>query len=280
MVTKIATFCYIPDLSKEVRFLRHVQSFTRKLPLFVTTDGDIVNDASGLTVLKIPKLGPFENTNYNRFNRPADRYAFWAFVHSLRLALEHGFQWFIVLETDCRIAVNDWDLAMSYALNRVPGPLVGGTPVCWHPWSSGQEWSRRLVEFAYAYQREAGVPMAFEGAHAGAWPLTLYPNGALAIYNTSVLAPFFRESLAELSTPGKLDREAHAVRALAFDLYIGRSLVEAYGLSLLDRFAWCTRSYSGCENHHIGYGERFDMLQRKTKVAVHQIKTPVYDFNI
>lgn len=279
MKNTFTSFCYIPDIDKDSRFLNHLQTFQRKYPLFVFTDGENTNSASGLTILKIPKIGPFNNVEFNCFNKPSDRYATWAFINALKLADEADIEWFLWLETDCRFSESFWDsIILHTTFNGVEAPLIGGTPVCWHPWSKGAEWSKRLIEFAYKYQRSSGLPMAFEGAHDGSWGTCLYPNGALALYKTSELLPFFEMGLKFLRKQVTLDPEIYAIQILAFDLYIGRCLTNRYGLELIDRFAVSPRSYSGCDNHHINEDERIGMLSGKRKVAVHQIKRSIYDF--
>lgn len=278
----IATACWVPNMVAEAKFLTHLKKYQRGLPFYITTFGQPVS-GYGMEVISVPRFGPFENPLYTRYNRPSDRYALWAFIFSALEIKRRGFEWMMWLETDCRVKGDNWDhQIVSASLDSHDGcfpPVIGGTPVGWHLWSKGVEWSMRTIDFAYRYQRRSGVPMQFEGAFDGPWGYLLYPNGAFGMYLISDLLEFYPAmfEVAENFPVAGVDMEKMAVKILAFDFYVGKMLVAKYGLSLLDRFAVAPNIYSGCGDDYISEGERITMLRRGNKVGIHQIKTQVYE---
>lgn len=268
-------------MSRSERFLRHLAQNKPTLPLKICTFNSPTS-GSDFEVVEVPKFGPFNNPAYSRFNRAADRYALWAFVFSFLEMYQRGFQWMTWVETDCRFSVPAWDERLFHALEDSTlcrHPVIGGTPVAWHAWSKGSVWSARTVEFAYNYQRASGVPMAIEGAFDGPPGYLLYPNGALALYWIPDLVEAFKPALELLKKGPSADQmEALAARLLAFDYYMGSFLVKKYGIDLMNRFAITPWVYSGCGEDHVTLGERINMLSRKTKAAVHQIKGDVYEW--
>jgi hypothetical protein len=275
----LVTCCYVHELRKAEKFLAHLQKWKRAFPLIIITDSPY-NFTFGLDVFRVPAFGSFgQNPRLNRMNSPSDRYATWAFTHCLRFAAENKFDWLLYLEQDCRFRGDFWDeLLVQPLVDRKEPPVALGTPVCWHPWSRGPEWSRRVLEYAYAYSRATGFPFTFEGGHDGSWPSCFYTNGALSVYNIETILPLFQQNFEKL-TCSVVEREELAARQQAFDLYIGRRLTAKHGLALLDQLAWNPLVYSGCGNHHLTEAERLLLLKREQVVAVHQVKQAIYEFS-
>jgi hypothetical protein len=111
--------------------------------------------------------------------------------------------------------------------------------------------------------------MAFEGAHQGPSGMALYPNGALAIYNTKAMAQCFDNSLVALNANPKICKEEQP----AYDLHIGRWIINQFGAEeATKKVAYIPSVYSGSRNHHVTLEERINMLMRGKKVAVHHLK--------
>ena len=263
---RCAIFCYVPGAPEAASFLKHLTSWKRTMPLHL-----IVHDACIEDGIMVP-LPPTFRTHGGCL--PSDQYAMLAFLHILKAAIERKLTHFILIETDCRFSADYWDQKMWQEFKAWPEEaLLGGTPVCWHPWSKGHDESQKLIDYAHRYQQASGVAMAFEGAYSSQWGMAIYPNGALAIYSVSECREYLSDVLPVLdAAPNK--QGAMLAPFHTFDLHIGRRLVAKHGVSgALAKLAYLPSVYSGCKNHHVTLEERLAMIRTGRKVAVHHIKT-------
>jgi hypothetical protein len=172
--------CYIPDKSYPGvwKFIENINSVKTKQPILFYSDQPWRPDVPGEFVEIQPATLP------DPLPMPAkDVYGAMYWLQGIRLARARGFDYALILEADCRVTKDWWDETIFNEFFDWPHAAVcGGTPVCWHPWSKGEAWSRRVIDYAHAYQQRSNVMMAIEGDH-GHRPI-LYPNGALAVYDT------------------------------------------------------------------------------------------------
>lgn len=222
---------------------------------------------------------------------PSDMYAFVAFLDAIYLATELGADYFWYYETDCRFNKGWWTTLLEDNFSIKPHDLatcnvIVGTPVCWHPWSLGHEVSNLIMKYGANVAQSTGVAMAFEGDHYGS--MSFYVNGALALYPTELMHEVFQRWFSALQYPRKsfssavpprdlvgyaLDVSQHISQAVAFDAYIGRYLIQRFGITATVNRIYPSRfTYSGCGNHHVPLSYRKNMLLEKIKGAVHHLK--------
>jgi hypothetical protein len=218
---------------------------------------------------------PFNGVTNNIIANPeivkSPRHAFavqnllWLF--GLKLAIDIGLDYFIYVEADCRFHMEGWDEIMlqdHFRENKTP--LVSGTPVQFNVSQSGPIPLRRSIELAYRYQSSTG----FLSPIHGAWPgspthFLLFPNGALGVYQTKLMADIFMGFDADIGR--------FATTFAAWDHEVGRGLWNRFKEDVFDQFQFSTQSYSGYGDSLFTFAERGKMLTDGKVVGVHQIKT-------
>jgi hypothetical protein len=270
-MTEIATMVYVRNV-KESKFLDHLLRFKRSFPLIVVTDGPIPTVKLPYVIAPIPLLGPFTERVGN--SKPSDQYAVWAFVYTFLAAKKRGVKYFLLLEEDCRISTDLFDKILWGEFMRWPtNALFGGTPVMWHPWCNGNEISKQVINYAYAYQTDSGLPMCLEGDFGVPQRQAFYPNGAIAIYSVSECEIIFKNMVEMLGTNASLLEKACAAQFVeAFDFYIGLYMMRKYGPRAFDLVAYLPSAYSGWGNNHVTLEQRKRMIATRSKVAVHHLK--------
>lgn len=209
-------------------------------------------------------------------------YAWWAFTASLLSAKDAGYPFMLYFEEDCRFSPN-WGSRMAREFDfyrQFNDDLKwAGTPVIWHPWSLGYFTSAAVFNYGAKVLEHTKLPMACEGSHSG--PFSLYPNGALAIYDVSWtldLLSDFASLFSEIQerrgdvTELALRFIGLAVRFTAFDLCLGVRSYSLYGGNVFKMGHPLACSYSGCRDHHVPLSNRIEFWRSGFKVAVHHIK--------
>jgi len=98
----------------------------------------------------------------------------------LRLAFERGLDYFIYLESDCRVAGDEWDGKIFDAFFKAgPNAVCGGTPVIWnHDLFPPASWLK-IHQASVAYQTLTGLmPPSFKRVLGRVRQPCYYPNGA------------------------------------------------------------------------------------------------------
>lgn len=250
---RFASCLYLPSLTPTApsarRWKHLLQAYPPEQEFYLFTDEpagseDAYWETAKCTLIRLAPIGPFRATVGTQGTRPADRYAYWIFVAVLAEMLRREVDWFYYLEYDCWLNAN-WEKSIVSELAEQPQALIGGTPIIWYPWQHGDTWSQRIIEFAYAVQRKTGRVLQLEGAMFGPWGTSLYPNGALALYRPAVVQACFTEALAQYPQPQSgFNQELWAIQQHTFDLRIGITLTQQYGLELLERFLVTRSAYS------------------------------------
>jgi len=275
---KTGILAYVPDLQAHSRFVTHFQKYRTILPTYIITDNPRYAGLLRVEVLSIPRIGPFHS--YVGGRTPSNFYADWAFSNAIYTALSMGWDYFIYVESDCRFGADEWDRIYMEDFDRYSNKdtLFGGTPVCWHPWHINKEFSMQMIDYAFVYQSEADVPMAFESNNDPSIGTCFYPNGALGIYNVTECADYFKRFLPHLGKPQSKQFEISALTVRNFDTHIGYEFVERYGLGVFKRFAAIPSVYSGCKDHYVSIVDRINFLLTGKKTAVHHLKEHEYPF--
>lgn len=238
----------------------------------------------------MPDFGLAARSTKVPYKMPSDMYAFVAFLDAIYLATELGADYFWYYETDCRFNQGWWSRLLDNNFNTKESDIAScnvivGTPVCWHPWSLGHEVSDKLIKYAASSSQSTGVAMAFEGAHYGPNSMSLYANGALALYPTELMHIVFQRWFSALQYPRRtftpsqdpvgyaLDVGSQISQAIAFDAYIGRFMIQRFGIDeTMHRLIPSRTTYSGCGNHHVPLSYRKELLLDQIKGAVHHLK--------
>lgn len=210
-------------------------------------------------------------------------YAWWAFIASLVTAKTAGYTHMVYFEEDCRFTKH-WgkkiwhEFAFHHQFNKEI--KWGGSPVVWHPWSLGYLTSASVFRYGASVLTLTGLPMACEGGLEG--PFSLYPNGALAVYDVDWTADLFSDFIEifnEACDPGIFGNSIAitkfvymAVRFVAFDFCLGVRSYSLYGGNVFSIGKPLASVYSGCRDHHVPLARRIEMWRSGDKAAVHHIK--------
>lgn len=187
------------------------------------------------------------------------------FLFGLRLALDLKLDYFLYLEDDCRVRGDQWDKVLFDEFFETKDAVVGGSPIAYNIAHSGHAALKRAIEFAWRYQQKTGFAMPLYGGIPGMGDqIAFYPNGAVAIYHTKTVADMFPGFSDDIGTTAR--------RTTAWDLKIGLEMWRKFGISMFDRFAILTRSYSGYGETLVPEAARRHMLESGRVVAAHQFK--------
>jgi hypothetical protein len=126
---------------------------------------------------------------------------------------------------------------------------------------SGHAVLRLVVEYAYSYLQVSGLGLPMYGFRKG---LSLYTNGAGAIYNTKILGALFRGFDHDIGR--------YSCQSEAWDIWLGQLLFEVYGEAVFNMVVPLTSSFSGCTDDLITWDQRKHWLESGAKVLIHQCK--------
>lgn len=249
--------CYVPPSGKlnSEAFLRNVSAWQVNCPIYLYSDqlrDSVTNQIPNPEVVKNPRRW----WNVNNC----------CFYFGLKLAIDAKLEYFLYLESDCRVRGDGWaDKMFADAIEQMPNPVIYGSPIIYEIASSGYVPLRRATEFCCKHLSETGLAVPVYGGFPFRHnQIYTYPNGALGIYHTPTMAEIFHG----------FDRDiGHcAMNTTAWDIEVGIRLWNKFGLEIFDRFAISHVSYSGCTDQLVTEAERKEMLMRGERVAVHQVK--------
>lgn len=187
----------------------------------------------------------------------------YAFFMALQYSVACKLDYFIYLEEDCRVRGDGWDgRMMQEAYEQNPAFAAAGSTVCYNPSGSGHETLKLVTDYAHRFLEYTGLAMPIYGFRPG---LTLYPNGAGAIYRTEIVERIFRGFHNDLARASQVSE--------AWDLTIGRELFAMYGNEVFNLVLPLSCSYSGCTDDLISWPQRQQMLESGEKCLIHQCKT-------
>lgn len=257
---KVATIAYAPPrrIPGAKAFVDNVGKYATENPVYIFSDDRTWPNVVGI-----------ENPEVVKHPRITWAVSNCVFLFGLRLALQLDLDYFLYLEADCRVKGDLWDKALFdeimpfvYSAGASDDwPVVAGTPVCYNPSGSGHEALKRVTQMAWEHLQRTGRAMAIYGFQPG---LSLFPNGALAIYHTQTIAKMYP------GFAGNIGRTALATHA--FDMHIGKQLWGMFGMSLFERFVCSVKGYSGCTDDLVTFAERKAWLESGAVVGIHQVK--------
>ena len=231
------------------------------IPIIVYSDSDSVPGDYPFKFIKIPKIPKMEIGMYN----PSDKYAFWSFMESIKIAKEFELDYFFCYEWDCKVGKDYWyDTIWQEHLNWPGEPTMTGTPVFKCPLNGSGNLLQGIQDYRYQYSKECKLYMVVEHTY----PYSLYTNGALTFYNTNQTEFYFHKELHSIIK----NKSDYMDTISPWDLEIGIRLFKDLKEKSFDKVGWLPSSYSGCGDYYYNQEQRDDMLNKGHKVVIHQNK--------
>lgn len=185
------------------------------------------------------------------------------FFMGLQYAIASKLDCFIYLEADVRVRGDNWDRRMMEEAMVEPRFVAAGSAVIYNISGSTHTSLKLATNYCYEVLRKTNIAVPIYGFRKG---LSLYPNGAGAIYRTEVCERIFRGFQNDLMRSSCVPE--------AWDIQIGKSLYEMFGDEVFELMVPLACSYSGCGDELTTESERINMLTSGAKVLCHQVKGP------
>lgn len=151
---------------------------------------------------------------------------------------------------------------MTEAEKIRPDFIVAGSPVAYNVSDSGHRTLRRVIEYAHAYLQASGFALPIYGFMPN---LALYVNGAMAIYDTQIMAKVFNGFSTDIGR--------WACMPQAWDLKSGEVFFQMFGEDVFNLVVPLTCTYSGCGDRIYNEPERIQMLESGKVCGIHQVKS-------
>lgn len=251
----LGSIVYVPPKGRlnSDAFMANISAYSSKYPIYFYSD----EKGRGIENLI---ANPEQCKTRNRFTVNNC-----IFLFGLKIAMDAGLDYFQYLESDCRCKGDEWDRVSWEDFKRNPNAIVYGTPVVHNATAGGPKTLKRLIDFAHEYQETTGWPMAVHGGCPGLpQDLMAYPNGAVAWYETSMMAEIF--------SGFERDVGGYAMRMGVWDCEIGRGLYRKFGIGLFDKFSYATKTFSGYGETIMSEPERKALLISGKVSIMHQWK--------
>ena len=231
------------------------------IPIIVYSDSQLNLDNYPFKFINVPKIPKMEIGMCN----PSDKYAFWAFIESIKIAKEFNLDYFFCYEWDCKVGKDYWyDTIWQEHLNWPGEPTMTGTPVFKCPLNGSGNLLQGIQDYRYQYSKECKLYMVVEHTY----PYSLYTNGALTFYNTKHTEFYYHKELYD-NIKNKSD---YMDTISPWDLEIGIRLFKDMKEKSFEKVGWLPSSYSGCGDYYYNQEQRNDMLNKGYKVVIHQNK--------
>lgn len=172
----------------------------------------------------------FDHFNFPPPDLTSNSYGTVAFLTAAEYAYNYGYNYLLYTEDDCRILDDRYDNAMicDFTNRRYSQTILYGTPILWNPRGMGRyAWRRCQV-----YMAQTELPITIQGNLYEA--PAVYPNGALAIYNTKFL---FDKCIGPA-------RAGIIKEQVPWDLWLGINLVSEFRSDVFDLLLPSKCSYS------------------------------------
>jgi hypothetical protein len=264
---QLAILAYVPPPSltsaNSQVFLDHIRAWRTTHPLLLFSDCDWPDTIRLKTSPEIVKERKDKEGNHNQWG--VNNMIFYTAV---RIAQMRGISQFIYLETDCRVGRHDWDSVVFDEFFSQPKALAcGGSLVTYNPCNAGPIAHRRWGELvSINAARNYPIPTyGFRSAADGSGS-SVFPNGALGVYDTQFMIELFPEI-------GSNETVSLAANTFAWDFAIGDRLWKKLGHESYDAVAHLRSVFSSFGEVLTTEADRLAMLKAGTVVAVHQVKS-------
>jgi hypothetical protein len=216
------------------------------------------------------------------------------FITGLRLAVKKGYTHMLYLEADCRVGVKNWDEIMFEEYFSFTFPKVAAGSLVAHSCTNGGfEFYKRFTAFLHSHSKSkhviplygipvmAGVAMGefskdipqvvLPGDARLRYKPSVYPNGALGIYDVNWLCELFGIKPDGDFKEG-VDMVQH-VQNSAWDHMIGAHLYDRFGDQVFDMVGHLDSVFSSYGDTVTTEAQRLQMLRDGDCTAIHQVKS-------
>lgn len=228
-MSRFASILYLPKLhvaqERTGAFLANLMSYRHKYPILVYSDASY--HESIIRKLAPAQFFPAKDPETVK-GEVAAAVPNYVYLQGASIARQQGVDYFLVLETDCRVKGDNWDERIfEEFFQGANEPVLGGTLFVWHPFNFGMDYAQ---EFLRMYDRVSPgwmkanypVPPVFIYGGRGSCEshrVCAYPNGALSVAKTSFVWEAY----------GNRDIRLAAQEGSAWDAQLGYFLFELYG---------------------------------------------------
>jgi hypothetical protein len=283
---KLGVFGYVapPDFKGAKAFVDNIHKFKTKNELFLFSD----YKHYGFHDCMSPEVMRHHNPRCGISNA--------LFVSSIRYAVKRGFTHMLYIEADCRVGRDNWDQVMFDEYFSFKFPKVAAGSLVAHSCTNGgfdyyQKFWRFLMD--HGEKRHViplyGIPV-MAGVHVGEfkedaglivkpgdartkYKPSVYPNGALGIYDVAWMCELFGIKPDQSFKDG-FSMVEH-VQGSAWDHMIGVRLYDRFGANALDMVGHLDSVFSSYGDTITTEEQRINMLREGTCVAAHQFKSEV-----
>lgn len=259
---KVGSVAYLPPpgVAGVESFVKNIVSYNTEHPItFYSDTPEAYPELDVKRIPDVPKTVLYRNLPLSANNS--------AYVRGIELAHADGLEFFLYLESDCRVRGDGWDGKLFDEFFGQKDCLVGGTPSVFNMGLAPANAALRMLKFINSTVKRTGrLPLIWQTvSRDGHAPPFAFPNGAGGIYETSTVNAAFGGR--------KYDWGSFVANMGAWDVFVGRALHNQFGLELFDRFALLPSMYSGYKDVHYSLADRQKMMMSGEIVLMHQCKT-------
>lgn len=258
---ELASLSYIPTKASlnATAYLENLSAFKSRHPVIFYSDGPVGGCDFRMPNAEVLK-GHKNKVAINNF----------IFLHAYLIAKAQGINRFLFMETDVRVAGDDWDGKIFDEANAYDSMVCAGTPCVWNATQLDPATREAVNRHVSAYRSATGFGLpAFHSRtrefQTRPGNCCLFIMGAGAVYDT--------EALERILSKCHDNPMAFACQIQAFDLHIGLWCNRVYGSDCVRKLPWLRSMWSGYKDKGFSQEERVELLKSGKVGLVHQFKT-------
>jgi len=273
----LASILYLPRLhvsqDRTGAFLENLLRYKHRYPILIYSDAPWHESLTkALEPAKFFKCIDPETAKTEMCGAAVPNYVY---LQGVQIVLDQGIDYFLVLETDCRVKGDYWDDEIFDEFLTHDDPVLGGTMFVWHAFNFGMDYAMEFLRFAETcnvkcWRKTVPAPNLFLYGGRGSCEkhrVSAYANGALSIAKTA----FVKEAY------GNRDIKLAAQEGSAWDAQLGYFLFEVYGPAGFRRLAPLDSVFSVYGDLLTAEQERLYMLRCGQVRGIHQVKSEVVE---
>lgn len=261
---KICVMCYLPPRSYPGfrSFIQNISDAKPSLPVLWYSDEPTEN-SEGMNIGDVIKVaGTSQLDGFRNLVAYKSIIAAHYFFEGIRLASSMGYDYAINLEADCRVSAG-WDVKIIEEFSQWPWPAAfAGSPMIWRKSRSGEAVERSIDEYIKDHKIANPPSIISDDGNGGA---SLYPNGALAVYDVQQVLRIFRRY--------KKDWNQTMTAVAPYDAEIGRNAIISWAHNATRFVCPLPSVHSTYATDITGDEARMNLLKAGKVVAVHPIKS-------
>lgn len=240
-------------------FLKNLEAYKMRYPIHFYSDGLV----GGCTIR-------IDNAEVLKGHRNKVALNNYLFLRGLQVAMEHGLDRFLFLETDVRVGCDDWDGKIFDEADRHRDIICAGTPCVWNASEMPPEMRASVNQYVADYKRVSGFsPPAFHSRtrefQTRAGNHCLFIMGAGAVYDTKAMEAIFHKAFG--------NPMEFACQIQAFDLHIGLWCARTYGSACVEKMPWLRSMFSTYKGKIMKDDQLIGLLREGRASLIHQVKS-------